>query len=121
MANELSADYILKHLPVQSQIGNNLLQSPVLVLECLQAAHLIGQQAAIPLLPVELRRLTDPGLPADLGDRRAFLALLQDEGLLSLRELQCLQAIPLLSQPRKFSGKLQLQTIQLSGGRAPAL
>ncbi|MFC2966846.1 AAA family ATPase [Acidimangrovimonas pyrenivorans] len=62
--------------------------------------------------------MADPRLAADLRNRRAFLALLQDERLLRLRELRCLHAFPLLSQPGKISRKLQLQTVQVSGGRA---
>lgn len=48
------------------------------------------------------------------------LTLLQDERLLRRGGLRCLHAIPLLSQPGKRSEKLQLQTIQFSGGRAHA-
>ncbi|TCS51615.1 hypothetical protein EDD52_14115 [Primorskyibacter sedentarius] len=117
-ASELSPNDVLKHLPIQRQVRDDLLQPTVLVFQCLQPAHLVGQQAGILLLPIEVRRLADPSLPADLGDRRASLALLQDEGLLRLRELRCFHAIPLLSQPGKYSGKLQPQTIQFSGGRA---
>src|SRR5690606_6504355 len=79
---------------------------------------LVRQQTAIPLLPVEISRLADPGLAADLRHRRAFLTLLQDERLLRLRELRCLHRLPTLFRPGKRTGKLQLQTIQFSGGRA---
>jgi hypothetical protein len=84
----------------------------------LQPTHLIGQQPAILLLPGKVGRLPNPRLATDLSNRCAFLALLQDERLLRLRELRCLHAIPLLSQPGKTSRKLQLQTIQFRGGRA---
>jgi transposase len=97
---------------------HDLLQPAILVLERLQPTHLVRQQAAISLLPVEICHLTDPRLATDLRDRRAFLALLQDERLLRLREPRCLHANPLLSQPGKRSGKLQLQGVQSSGGRA---
>lgn len=39
----------------------------------------------------------------DRRDWRVLLALLQDEGLLRLRELRCINAIPLFSQPGKRS------------------
>jgi len=68
--------------------------------------------------PVEVGRLTDPGLAADLCDRRAFLALLQDERLLRRRELRCLHRSQRLSKQGKLSQKLQFQTVQFSGGRA---
>ena len=79
--NELSADDVLQHLPVEGQVGDDLLEPAVLVLKCLQPAHLVRQQTSIPFFPVEVGRLTDPGLAADLRNRRAFLALLQDERL----------------------------------------
>ena len=62
--------------------------------------------------------MPDPGLAADLGNRRASLALLKDKGLLRFRELRCLRRSQLLSQSGKLSRKLQLQTVQFSGGRA---
>ena len=55
------------------------------------------------------------GFAADLSHRRAFLALLDDERLLRVREFRCFHPIPLLSQPGKLSGKLQLQTVQFAG------
>ena len=79
--SELSADDVLQHLPIQGQVGHDLLQAAVLILQCLQPAHLVRQQTSIPFFPVEVGRLTDPGLAADLRNRRAFLALLQDERL----------------------------------------
>lgn len=70
-----------RHLAVKGQVGDDPLQSRILVLDLLQPTHLVRQQPAIALLPVELGRLADPGLAADLRDRRASLALLQDERL----------------------------------------
>ena len=70
------------------------------------------EAAPIPFLPVEVGRLADPGFSADLRNRRAFLALLQDERLSrAFRGLRCLHRSQLLSQPRKVSRKLQLQTV----------
>ncbi len=120
LANELSPDDVLQHFPIQRQVGDDLFQATVLVLKRLQPPHLVRQQPAIPLLPVEIGRLADPRLAADLGHRRALIALLQDERLLRLREPRCFHRSPLLSQPGKVSRKLQFQTVQFSGGRAVA-
>ena len=80
-ASKLSADDVLQHFPVEGQIGHDLLQPAVLVFKRLKTAHLIRQQATIPLLPVEVGGLAIPGLAADLRIRCAFLVLLQDESL----------------------------------------
>lgn len=58
--------------------------------ERLQAAHLVLQQLAISLLPVEVGGLADPGLAVDLRNRRTFLVLLQNERFLRIGELRCL-------------------------------
>ena len=100
------------------QVGTDLLEPAVLILKRLQPAHLVRQQPAIPLLPVEIGRLADPRLAADLGHRRAFLALLQDKRLLRLREPRCFHRSQLLSQPGNVSRMLKFQTVQFSGGRA---
>ena len=88
--SELSADVILQHLPVQCQVFDNLLEPIVLDLERLQAAHLIRQPPPIALLPIELGRLIYASLATDLRNRRAFIALLQDERFLRLRKSRCL-------------------------------
>ncbi len=59
------------HLAIQRQVSHDLLQPRVLVLELLRPLHLGRQQAGTLPLPVETRRLADPGLPADLGNRGA--------------------------------------------------
>jgi hypothetical protein len=107
-ASELSADHVLQHFPVERQLRDDLLQPRILVRESLQPPHLVRQQPAVSLLPVEVSRLADPRLAADLGNRSAFLALLQDERLLRFRELRCLHHLQLLSQPGKASRKLQI-------------
>lgn len=103
---------------VQRQVGHDLFQPAVLVLELLQPLHLVRQQACVFFLPVEVGRLADPCLSTDLGNRRAFLPLLDDERLLRVLKLRCLHLIPLLSQPGNRSGKLQLQTVQFAGVRS---
>jgi hypothetical protein len=46
-----------------------------LVLELLQLLHLPLQQAGVFSLPVEIGRLADSRLPADLSDRNTFITL----------------------------------------------
>ena len=80
-ASDLSPDDVLQHLAVQRQIGHELLQPAILILELLQPLHLGRQKAGILLLPVEGSRLADACLAADLSYRRAVFALLDDERL----------------------------------------
>ena len=51
----------------------------------LQPLHLRLQQAVVLLLPIEVRRLTDPGSPIDLRNRHSVRALLQNERLPGVR------------------------------------
>jgi len=53
------------------------------------------------LVPVEVRRLADPCLPADLLDRRAVFTLPDEERLLRVRELRRLHRLPSSPQPRE--------------------
>lgn len=57
---ELSADDILKHFPVQRQIGDDLLQPGILIFQSFEPPHLVRQQARILLAPIEIRRLAIP-------------------------------------------------------------
>jgi hypothetical protein len=107
-----------RHPTVQCQVGHDLLQPTVLVFELLEPLHLGRQQTCILLLPIEVCRLADASLAADLGNWCAFLALLDDERLLRVQKLRCLHLIPLLSQPGNRSGKLQPQTVQFAGIRS---
>ena len=98
----ISLDDVLQNLAVEGEIGYDPLEPGVLLLELPQSLHLRRQQAAILVLreiavrflfrftPVEIRGLADPGLAAHLRDRNPFLALLQYERLLCVRELRCL-------------------------------
>ncbi len=63
---EASPNDILQHLAVHRQVRNDLLQSRILVLELLQLPYLRWQQTSIFLLPVEVGRVADPLLAADL-------------------------------------------------------
>src|SRR5579871_5687541 len=117
-ASKFSAERVLQHRFVECEIGNHLLQLCVLILELLQPAHLIRQQPVILLLPVEIRRLTDPGLAADLRHRNPVTALLQNERLLRVRKLR--PFIVFRSSPaQEATGKLYPKTIQFSGIRPP--
>ena len=103
---------------VDRQVGHNLLQPRVLVLELLQPLHLRRKQPGILLLPIKVGCLADPGLPADLRNRRSIFALIDDERHLRVRENARLHPIPLLSQPGKRSRKLQLQSVKFPGIRS---
>lgn len=65
----------MQHLAVQRQIRDNLLQPYILVLELL-LLQLRRQHARVFFLPVEIGRLADPCLPADLRYRNALITLL---------------------------------------------
>ena len=82
--------------PPSPQIGDHLPQLRVLVLELLQPAHLGRQQAVVSLLPIEIGRLTDPCLPADLSHRHSVRTLLQNERFLGVRKLRGLHRSTLL-------------------------
>ena len=71
---------------IQAEIGDQLLQLAVFVLELLQAPQLAGTKPAIQLLPAVERLLRNPHPPDDLGHRRSRLRLLQGEGNLLLGE-----------------------------------
>jgi len=77
----ISLDDVLQHLLVERQIRHDPLQAPVLLLELAQPLHLTRHQAGVFLIPIEIGRLADARLPADLLDRRAILTLPDDECL----------------------------------------
>lgn len=89
-ASDFSANDVLQHLAVEREVGDELAQLDVLVLELLQPPHLRRRQPLVLLLPIEVGRLADPGLPADLRHGCSLLALLQDERLLGVAELRSL-------------------------------
>jgi hypothetical protein len=53
--------------PCEAKIGHHLAQLGVLLFELLEPAHFGRQQPVIFALPVEVGRLADPGLSADLS------------------------------------------------------
>lgn len=107
----VSWSVILFPLPRSSLAGYSRPPTP-------STAERFRQQPAILFLPVEIRRPTDSRLPADLRSRCSLRALSQNERLLRLCESRCLHVFPGLSQPGEFGEKLQVQTVQFSGGRA---
>src|SRR6476469_2447494 len=95
-ASQLSANDVLKHLTVQRQVCDQLLQLTVLILKLLQPPHLSGQQSIELLLPIEIGCLADPSLAADVRRRHSVTALLQNKRLLGVRKLRDLHRSPLL-------------------------
>src|SRR3954451_782246 len=95
-ASKLSADSVLQHLFVERQVCDYPLQLGVLVLELLQPAHLGRQQPVVLLLPIEVGRLANTGLAANVRHRHSIGALLQNERLLGVRKSRCLHRSPLL-------------------------
>lgn len=69
---------------------------------------------------VVLGCLADTRLAADLSDRRSFLALLDDERLLRVRELRSFHAVTPRPAKETYGGKLYPQMVQFSDGRARA-
>ena len=51
-------------------------------------------------------------------DGRSFLALLQNERFLGVRELRCFRAKPPRPAKENYGKKLQFRMVQISGGRA---
>jgi hypothetical protein len=70
-----SVDHVLQHLLVEREIGHQLLEPLVHLLELLQPHHLRGHQPAILLAPIVVGRLADAGLTAHLLDPRALRRL----------------------------------------------
>jgi hypothetical protein len=68
---------------------------------CFSRRISVGSGPSYFILPIEVGRLADPGLPADLRHRHAIIALLQDERPLRLRKPRCLHRSPLLPSPGK--------------------
>jgi hypothetical protein len=85
VARSFFYDY-LQHVPIQRQIGDQPLQPGVLVPQLPQLAHLEQPEVAVALLPVEVRRLADPHLPAHIRDRLTGVPLLQSKQDLLLGE-----------------------------------
>src|SRR2546423_10416969 len=83
-ASELSANGVLQHLLVERQVGYDPLQLAVLILELLQTTHLGRQQTVVLLFPIEVGRLADSSLAADIRHRHAVRSLLENKRLLGV-------------------------------------
>jgi len=64
------------------------LQSAILVLQLAQVPYLRRHQLSVFNLSIESGCVADPRLATDLSDRRALLALLDDERILRVRDLR---------------------------------
>lgn len=86
-----------------------------------QPPHLRWYQRRVFLLPVEVGRLADFCLPADLGDRRASLApCLMANAFRAPVNLDALMPYPRLAE-ETYGRKLYPQMAEFSGGRAPSI
>lgn len=117
-ASELSADDVL-HLAVQCQIGddssvwNSHLPEPSIGASRRAATRIL-------LAPIEIRRLADPCLPADLCHRHAVIALLQNERLLGVRKLDAF-ILPLLFPDGKFPRRTPLMDGPVFGDQSTSV
>ena len=91
-----SPQHILHHRLIQREIRHKLFQRGVLVLQLLQPPHHVTQQAFVLLLSIEVRRLRNTRLAADLRNGMPYRTLLQNQRLLRVRKLGCLHRFPLL-------------------------
>ena len=105
-----------KDVLVQAQIGDQLFQVAVLVLELLQPPQLTHAEPAIELLPTIERLLRDPHPTDHLGHRRPRLRLLQRIGNLFLGVPGLLHGM-LLDHGVHDAGKLTLKMDEERGGR----
>ena len=64
---DLSRDDILQHLPVQAQVGHELLQLAVLFFKLLETPQFRDTEPDVLLLPTVERLLRNPHLSGDLG------------------------------------------------------
>ncbi len=110
---------ILQHLPIEGEVGDELSQLRVLVLELLQLPHLERSEPLIFLLPAKVGCWADPvrrqisaiGTPsAPCFRMNAFCATENFDAFIVFHS----------SQPRDFGAEnSQLQTVQFSGIRSP--
>ena len=85
-----SLDAVLQHLFVEREVHHDLLKPGILVLQLAQSPHLRQHHARVLFLPIEIRRLTDPSLAADLRHWRSVFHRPNDERLLRVSGLDAL-------------------------------
>jgi hypothetical protein len=76
-ASELFSDNLLQDVPIERQVGDQLLQLRVLVAQRSELPHLGDAQPRKLLFPAIERLLADSQPPTDLGDLLAALDLVQ--------------------------------------------
>ena len=101
---------------IQGQIGHELLESTVLVLQLPQSPILGNCHLAVPLAPDVVGRLADPDGPCDLGNGRARIDLPQRGGNLFLRKLALLHAFLLPLEGCKLADFSSFCWPSFSGG-----
>ena len=72
----------------EPEVGDDLLEAAVLVLEFVEAARFVNVEAAAPGLPAEVRVLTDTGRAADVAGALPGFNLLEDLDDLLVGELR---------------------------------
>lgn len=97
-ALQLSLERILQDVLVVTEISDQRLELPVLLLELLQPTHLSHAHPGKLLLPSIEHLLADTHLPADIPDGCAVLGLPQRERDLLLRESRLLHGFDLLTE-----------------------
>src|SRR5262249_32583264 len=83
----LFSERLLQDRLVERQVGDDLLELPILLAELPELAHLRGPQIAEALLPALVGLLADPVLPAQLDHWHAAVPLPEDVHHLLRREL----------------------------------
>lgn len=105
--------HILQHRIVQTQVGDELFELAVFLIQLAQFRH---AQAAVFLLPVEKRGFADAHLSTDLGDGRAALGLTQCKRDLLFDELGLFMTKQPLGEGR-FCQKTLLQNATTGRGK----
>jgi hypothetical protein len=84
-ALKFSANDVLQHFTVKGKIRNQLTPLAILILKPFQTSHLQWLKTIVFLFPIEVGRLADPSVAADIRHRHTSVALLQNERLLCVR------------------------------------
>ena len=99
---------VLQHGAVERQVRHDPLEAPVLLLKLAHALHLGRHHPGIFRLPRIIRRLANAGLATHLFDRRAVLALPNDEPLCPSENFDSFMAFS-SSQPGKIARNFPVQ------------
>ena len=96
-ASAFFSERLGEHVLVERQVGDQLLQAPILVLDLPQPAQLADSQVGVLPFPEVERRLAEAPLPTDIRHGGPALGLAQGKGDLLLGELRALHGGPSLS------------------------